>query len=251
MTARGRFPGDTSRYAVTITRDAALLEEVQRLRYRVFGDEFGAVLPGREGVDADRFYPFCDHLVVRDVLSGVPVGTYRVLSPDAAREAGGYYTEQEFDLGSLATLRPGLAELGRTCVDPAPRAGPVMLLMCSALARFAIDRGYRHLIGCASLGIGQGAAASHAIFRRLAADGLAPEGLRVAPRNPLPSPEPTGTMPAAPEVPSLVRGYLTLGAWVCGEPSWDANFACADIPMLLDLERLDPRFVRHFLARSA
>lgn len=251
MTARDRFPGDTSRYSVTITRDAALLEEVQRLRYRVFGDELGAVLKGREGVDADRFDPFCDHLVVRDVLSGVPVGTYRILGPDAASAAGGYYTEQEFDLGRLGALRPGLAELGRTCVDPAHRSGPVMLLMWSALARFALDQGYRHLIGCASLGIGQGPAASRAIFRRLAADGLAPEVLRVAPHHPLPSAEPLDTVTVTPEVPPLVRGYLTLGAWVCGEPAWDPHFACADVPMLLDLERLDPRFVRHFLARSA
>jgi putative hemolysin len=250
MTARGRFPGDASRYAVTLTREPTLLEDIQRLRYRVFSDELGASLAGPQGRDADEFDPHCDHLVVRDVLTGEPVGTYRILAPEAACRAGGYYAEREFDLTPLQALRPGLAELGRTCVHPEHRSGPVMLLMWSALARLALDRGYLHLIGCASLGLGQGIDAAHAAFRQLAADGLGPEALRVSPRNPLPPP--TGAPVAALKtVPPLVRGYLTLGAWVCGEPAWDPEFGCADVPMLLDLNRLDQRFVRHFLARSA
>lgn len=250
MTARARIAGDTSRYAVTITREPALLEEVQRLRYRVFGDELGATLAGPEGHDADAYDPHCDHLVVRDVLSGEPVGTYRILPPEAARRLGGYYAEREFDLGRLANLRPALAELGRTCVHPSHRAGSVMLLMWSALARLAIDRGYRHLIGCASLGLGQGLDAAHAAYRRLAADGLGPEPLRVSPRRPMPPPT-EAIDPGMRTVPPLVRGYLSLGAWVCGEPAWDPEFGCADVPMLLDLDRLDQRFVRHFLARPA
>lgn len=251
MTARARFPGDTSRFAVTIARDRAAVEEAQRLRYRVFAGELGARLaPGVHGLDEDEFDRHCDHLVVRDVVSGAAVGTYRILPPEAARRTGGYYSEREFDLGRLAPLRGRMAEVGRTCVDPAHRSGVVMLLMWSALAKYAIDNGHAHLIGCASIGLGEGGRSAASVFRRIAADGLGPEAYRVFPRCPLPLDEPIETTPAAP-VPPLVKGYLGLGAWVCGEPAWDRDFLCADVPMLLALDRLDARFARHFLNRAA
>jgi len=250
MTARGRFPGDGSRFAVTIARDRAAVEEAQRLRYRVFGEELGARLASaHRGLDEDLFDRHGEHLLVRDVVTGATVGTYRILTPEAAADTGGYYSEGEFDLAPLAPLRARMMEVGRTCVDPAHRAGTVMLLMWSALARFARDTGCEHLIGCASLGLGDGGAGAASVYRRIAADGLAPEAYRVRPRIafPLHEFEPGGPAP----VPPLVKAYLNLGAWVCGQPAWDRDFGCADIPMLLSLDRLDARFARHFLQRVA
>ena len=49
-------------------------------------------------------------------------------------------------------------------------------------------------------------------------------------------------------LPALLRGYLRLGAWVCGEPAHDPDFDCADLYVLLSLERTDPRYLRHFLS---
>jgi len=250
MTARARFAGDNSRFAVTIARDRGAIEEAQRLRYRVFGEELGARLASRDrGIDEDEFDRHCDHLVVRDVLSGRAVGTYRILAPESAREIGGYYSEREFDLGRLAPLRDRMAEVGRTCVDPAHRSGVVMLLMWSALARYMIDSGHHYVIGCASIGLGEGARSAAGVLRRIAADGMGPERYRVFPRLALP-PESDETGGPAP-VPPLVRGYLSLGAWVCGDPAWDRDFDCADLPMLLALDRLDARFARHFVDRAA
>jgi len=250
MTARARFPGDTSRFAITIARDRRAVEEAQRLRYRVFGEELGARLAsGDRGIDEDEFDRHCDHLVARDVLSGEAVGTYRILPPEAARATGGYYSEREFDLGRLAPLRDRMAEVGRTCVDPAYRSTVVMLLLWSALAKYMIDSGHHYLIGCASIGLGEGARSAAALYRRIAADGLGPEAYRVFPRVPLPLDRHEDGGPAP--VPPLVKGYLGLGAWVCGDPAWDRDFNCADLPMLLALDRLDARFARHFLNRAA
>lgn len=250
MTARPRFAAEASRYVVTFAREGALVEEAQRLRHRVFAREFGARVAGAaEGIDADRYDAFCDHLVVREVVTGRAVGTYRVLPPQEAARAGGYYSENEFDFTRLQSLRPRMAEVGRTCVDPAHRSGVVMLLLWSALARHALDRGYEHLVGSASVGLGQGGHSAASIYRRIARDGLAPERLRVVPRRPLPLDriEPEGAAP----VPPLLRSYLGLGAWVCGEPAWDPDFGCADVPVLLAMDRLDARFARHALGRAA
>ena len=83
----------------------------QKLRYQVFAEEMGARLSTRTpGVDRDIYDPFCEHLIVRDEEAGQVVGTYRILSPDAARRVGGYYSENEFDLTRLQHLRPRLVE---------------------------------------------------------------------------------------------------------------------------------------------
>ncbi len=46
------------------------------------------------------------------------------------------------------------------------------------------------------------------------------------------------------------KGYLRLGAWVCGAPAYDPDFACADFYILLSLDRIDPRYMRHFLGET-
>jgi putative hemolysin len=142
-----------------------------------------------------------------------------------------------------------MAELGRTCVDAASRSGTVMLLMWSALAKYMADSGHHHLIGCASIGLGEGARGAANVFRRLAAAAMGPEEYRVFPRVPLPlDRHETGVHVP---VPPLVKGYIGLGARVCGEPAWDSDFNCADVPLLLDLERLDARFSRRSRGQAA
>src|SRR5262245_23431000 len=104
----------------------------QRLRFRVFADELGARLPDAHlGIDRDRFDPYCEHLIVRDVVAGESVGTYRILSHEQARRVGGFYSETEFHLTRVLGLR-GLVELGRACVDPRHRNGTVLAFLWSA-----------------------------------------------------------------------------------------------------------------------
>src|SRR5450755_3891852 len=120
------------------------LRRVQRLRYQVFAGEMGARLQCVAGTppghDADRFVHFFALLLVRPIFpdeeSHEVVGTYRVLTPDAARRAGGFYSETEFDLAALAPIRSRMAELGRSCIHPAWRTGGTILALWSALGDF-------------------------------------------------------------------------------------------------------------------
>ena len=48
-------------------------------------------------------------------------------------------------------------------------------------------------------------------------------------------------------LPPLLRGYLRLGSWVCGEPAYDPDFRTADFYVLFSMDRMDPRYRRHFL----
>jgi putative hemolysin len=48
------------------------------------------------------------------------------------------------------------------------------------------------------------------------------------------------------EIPPLIRGYLRVGARVCGEPAWDPDFNSADFPVWLSLDSVGTRYARHF-----
>ena len=50
-----------------------------------------------------------------------------------------------------------------------------------------------------------------------------------------------------PSAPPLRKCYLRLGAWVCSEPAWDPDFDSADFFVLLPIERMGPRYAKHFL----
>jgi len=98
------------RLSCDLARTQSEMEEAQRIRFKVFGEEMGAKLPSAaSGLDVDRFDMFCEHLLVRDHGNNKVVGTYRILPPEQARKAGGYYSETEFDMTRLAHLREIMA----------------------------------------------------------------------------------------------------------------------------------------------
>lgn len=227
--------------------DSEILE-AQKLRYRVFADEMGARLPTRTpGVDRDHFDPYCQHLIVRDEDQGRIVGTYRIITPEAARR-GGYYSETEFDLTRFHHLRPSLVELGRSCIDADYRTGAVITLLWAGLARFMLENGYQYLMGCASIGMGDGGHNAANIFHALGEHMASPE-YHVFPRHPLPVAALANNAPV--EIPPLLKGYLRAGAQVCGAPAWDPDFNTADLLILLPMSRIDPRYARHFVERQS
>jgi len=240
-------PALTTRWA----RDEADVRRAQRLRHRVFVEEMGArITPPRgtpAGLDADLFDPFCEHLLVQagGADDAPVVGTYRVLTPEAARRAGGYYSETEFDLTRLRPLRSGLVELGRSCVHPEWRDGATILLLWSALADFMARNGWATMIGCASVGMRDGGHGAADLWRQLEPTHMAGVEHRVRARLPLPVDALATGRPTA--VPPLLKGYLRCGAKLLGPPAWDPDFGTADLPLMMRMPDLPARYRRHFL----
>lgn len=238
-----------SSFEVTLARDAADVEAAQRLRYRVFAHEMGARLASAaRGLDADRFDARCDHLLVRDRRSGRVIGTYRLLPPERAA-AGGWYCAGEFDVQALAAHRAGIVEIGRACVAAEHRTGTVIALLWGGVMRYVQARGARVLIGCASLGTGDGGHVAASICRRLLRDRLAPADWQVRPRHAF-ALEGWREIADAP-LPALLKGYLRLGAEVCGPPAWDPAFRTADLLVRLEMSRANPRYVDRLLRSAA
>ncbi|MFE7839941.1 GNAT family N-acetyltransferase [Streptomyces sp. NPDC057474] len=236
-----------TRYTVTLARSEEDVRAAQRLRHDVFAGEMGALLASPQpGLDVDPFDAYCDHLLVRDTLTGQVVGTYRLLPPERAAVAGRLYSEGEFDLGPLDAIRPSLVEVGRSCVHPDHRDGAVISLIWAGIARYMVQGGHEWLAGCCSIPLADGGALAAGTWDRVRAKNLAPEEFRVRPLLPwVPKGEASQDRT---ELPPLLRGYLRLGAWVCGEPAHDPDFGVADMYVLLSMRRVNARYLRHFLS---
>ncbi|MGQ0810109.1 MAG: GNAT family N-acetyltransferase, partial [Nitrospiraceae bacterium] len=225
------------------------VREAQRLRYRVFVEECGARIssPG-ESLDQDLFDSYCDHLLVRDGRTDEVVGTYRILPASQARKVGGFYSETEFDLTKLRPLFPKLAEVGRSCIHPDYRRGGVISLLWSGLAQYMMEKNYEFLMGCASINLADGGTTATEVYVSLSKKCLSPDAWRVFPLCPFPM-RPMCLI-GQPMLPPLVKGYVRLGAYVCGEPAWDRQFNTADLLMLLPIARMDQRYARHFMGNG-
>lgn len=222
------------------------LEAIQRLRFQVFTEEMNAVFPdAAEGLDADHYDPWCEHLMVKEARTGRVVGTYRFLVPANVIKAGGYYSESEFDISSLHAYRDDMAEVGRSCIHAHYRNGSVIMLLWSGIATLVKQHGLRYVLGCASVSLRDDGVTAAEVWRS-ACKSLAanPDVPRVIPRHRYPVERLDSELPA--RVPPLIKGYLKLGATICGEPAWDPDFNTADFPVLLDMTRMDDRYRRHF-----
>jgi putative hemolysin len=234
------------------------------------GSGSGSGVAAGEPVDGDRFDDFCEHLVVLTDPGDEVVGTYRLLGPGGAAAAGALYSDGEFELGALAGLRSALVETGRSCVHPDHRGGTVMSLLWAGIGRYLLASRCVWLAGCASVPLADGGTLAAGVRELVTARHAAPAPYRVRPRRPWPPGPSVGAGPSAGagpsvgagpsagagspaietapvRVPALLRGYLRLGAWVCGEPAHDPDFGTADFFVLLDVRRVQPRYLRFFL----
>jgi putative hemolysin len=254
VAVQGTAPG---KIQVGWARHQDEVRQAQRLRYQVFALEMGATLPSTvPGHDIDLFDDFCEHLLVRDEASQEVIGTYRVLTPTQAKRVGSTYSDTEFDLTRLRALRERMVELGRSCVHAEHRHGGVILALWGALAEFMARNQLDTMIGCASIPMqhsghpeyGSGHAAA-SIWRQVRQSHLAPIEYHVTPRLALPVEQLDDSLDVEP--PALIKGYLRLGARVLGAPAWDPDFNSADLPMMMRIADLPPRYRKHFSAREA
>lgn len=232
-------------FEIKITREPADIEEAQRLRFEIFNLEMqkGLAASYERGLDIDRFDDYCEHLIVRDRSSNEIVGTYRLMLGSQARTSIGFYSEQEFNLERIKRLDGELLELGRTCARKDFRDKALIPLMWETIVGYVRQHGVRYIFGCGSLYTTEASAVSR-YFALLRRKYYAPRRYRV---DPLPDKVFAGVDPALrcedeaalfQRLPSLIKGYLRVGAWVCGPPALDREFGTTDFFLLLDFSKL-------------
>lgn len=217
-----------------------------RLRFLVFNLEMNEGLESayEDGYDKDRYDDVCDHLLVEEKTTGAIVGTYRLQMGDVAARGFGYYSEQEFCFTPYEAMRNQIVELGRACIHRDHRSSEVLHLLWRGIARYALVKGGRYMMGCCSLN-SLDPEMGHAVYASLKDFTVEPE-LRTVPTPAYVMPAPKGQIHEQ-RAPKLLRAYLAIGAKICGEPAIDREFRTIDFLTLLDLQTLHPRVAARFL----
>jgi putative hemolysin len=238
------------RFVVKLATKREEIESVYRLRFKVFNQELREGLSESyiTGMDQDAYDDYCDHLIVIDTESEMVVGTYRMLPGAVAENSIGYYSETEFDLASIRSLPGTKLELGRSCVHRNFRNASVIGLLWRGIASYVDKYDIRHLFGCASLHSSNPAEIS-VVYSYLHRFHRADGRYQVQPLRRL---NDVQILPfsdreeAFSSMSPLMKGYLRLGAQICGEPAYDPVFGTTDFLVLLDTEKLLDRYQRRF-----
>jgi putative hemolysin len=244
---------------VRLARDAAEVAAAQRLRYKVFYEEYAAKADADTAAsrrDADAFDSVTDHLIVVD--ESVPdteeqiVGTYRLLRREMAEKHGAFYTSSEYDISPLLKRTDlTLLELGRSCVLADYRTRPVLQLLWQGITDYMLDHNIDLMFGCASLH-GTDVQALSRQLSYLYHFHLAPEDLRpralngqyvdmnLLPRDQL---DPKRDFVA---LPPLIKGYLRLGAGIGDGAVVDSQFDTTDVCIVLPMREVSSRYRKHY-----
>jgi len=237
---------ETSLFRVSLAQTPDDLAECQRLRYLVFNLELGEGLSisERDGLDIDPFDSFCDHLMVRDLESGMLVGTYRLQTGETAKKNLGYYGNQIFDFSVYDPIRKEMLELGRACVHVDFRNIMVLHALWKGIAVYATRMAARYLVGCSSIS-SQDESYGAAMYESLKDKYLVEPALCTMPQ-PGYECRSTGQSVEISRPPRLFRAYLDISARVCGPPAIDREFKTIDFLTLVDLQRLPDRVLTRF-----
>lgn len=236
------------------TRLATSLEDIraaQRLRYEVFVAELGGdgvMVDHNARLEQDAFDDHAEHLLLLDHTRAPDpvVGVYRLMMAPEAKQAGGWYTANEYELTPLLTTGRKVLELGRSCLHSDYRGGVGMMFLWQALADLVLTREVEILFGVASFH-GTDLEALAAPLSLLHQRHLAPSQLRPIAR--APHAVDMNRLPAAQidrpaalrAVPSLIKAYLRLGGCV-GAGAWvDHRFNTTDVCLVLDIDNLSEK----------
>ena len=265
----GRISGDPlgrlGHMDVRLATTAKEIRKAQKLRYRVFYQEGGAIpdtktLLARRDVDA--FDIICDHLLVIDNTpdpNNNPfhkppvVGTYRLLRQDMAQRHGGFYTAGEFDIDGLLARHTDrrFLELGRSCVLPPYRNKRTVELLWHGIWSYVRQNRFDVMLGCASLeGTNPDDLALQLSFLHHFA--RAPDDWRASAlsrryvdMNRIPK-DKIDAKAALRALPPLLKGYLRLGAFVGDGAVIDRQFGTTDVLVVLPVSAITARYIDHF-----
>jgi putative hemolysin len=251
---------ETKHFMVKLAENHEEIERAQRLRYEVFNLEQGRGLANAEryGIDFDEFDEYCLHLLVLKKDSDRVIGTYRAHLGSVANSAKGFYSSREYEIKGLYGIADKCLELGRTCVSPEYRTGAAVGLLWSAISELLVRADLAYMLGCVSLEE-TSPKIGWAIYEYLRQAHLVSEEFRVIPRPGFRLERPpdheikrilSNKTAFKKNIPPLFKGYLRLGACICGEPALDREFGTIDFFVLVEVSKIPQRYTRHFNYRK-
>ena len=247
---------DFDAISVRLAENDQEVEAAQRLRYKIFYEEYNAMASKEMAAqrrDFDEYDEYADHLIVinhsgpKDQI----VGTYRLLLRDAASRIGQFYSASEYDMSPLLDSGSSLLELGRSCVLPEYRMRPVLQLLWQGIADYISEHDIELMFGCASLhstdikSISKPLSYLH--HYHLAPEKLRPRALkgRYINMNIIPQ-EDIDARRVFSELPPLLKGYLRAGSCVGDGAVIDEQFNTTDVFIVIQTHLIADRYRQHY-----
>lgn len=247
-----RLNFEMGRYAIKTAESYAELKECFRLRNEVFNIEFRDL---DKGYDIDRFDSVFDHLIIIDQKTQTIAGTYRLNCLENLKSS---YTALEFNLSSLLRHSGPHLELGRACIHKDHRSGVVIALLWRGIAEYMKLSNAQMLFGCSSVKIDNPREAA-LLYHYLYLKGHIKPQFFSRPQRKFLMPDFEAWLEyfkksfseahheeAQKLIPSLLKSYLKLGAYVAGEPAFDEDFNCIDFLTVMTRDSLDGALVKKY-----
>ncbi len=235
------------RYDVRLAESDSQIHAAQNLRYEVLFKESGGKVT-KEMLNSEREEDEWDaiayHVVVLDTRDGDKVvGTVRLVSSDALNDGQLFYTEHAFDLDALRSHYKSVLELSRACVSSEGRGGAILMLMWKFTMQFIEQNKFDALFGCASFS-GTDYTKHTEILSYLYAKHLASSD-----RMPIPKPSvqsvairdfsvTPGKGKERGRVPTMLRGYLKIGARISDHAIIDPVFNTTFVAIYVDASEM-------------
>lgn len=234
-------------YDVRLAQSEAEIHAAQNLRYEVLFKESGGRVT-RDMLNTEREEDEWDqiayHVVVTDKrLDNKVVGTIRLVSNTALEKNQAFYTEHAFDLSALFAAYAKTLELSRACVSSEGRGGAILMLLWKFTMQFIEQNNYDVLFGCASFKGTEYSEhteiLSYLYDKHLASDELMPiakpEVQSIAIEDFLKTP---GKGKDRGKVPTMLRGYLKVGAKISDHAIIDPIFNTTFVVIYVDVKRM-------------
>ncbi|HQP91748.1 MAG TPA: GNAT family N-acyltransferase [Candidatus Omnitrophota bacterium] len=242
-----------SDFLVKLAENRGDIESAQRLRYEVFNLELKCgKTSDSKGLDVDSFDEICDHVLIIDKKSGRTIGTYRLLLRSKLGSKGSFYSEGEFDLGNIRSIKGEILEMGRSCVHKDFRSSSILLLLWQRILSYVEDHHVNYIIGVPSV-YSKESMEINPVYSLMKKSYYSNDRFRVYPLKECRVPGLDGSFSLDGQekkvflkLPSLIRSYIKIGALVCGEPALDHVFGTADFFMLLEVEKMADSYLRRF-----
>ena len=249
-----------NRFEVRFAETSAEVKRSQELRYKVFIEEMGGRPCERNSepfLEKDEFDDQCRHLILIDhkktgkKVSQKIIGVIRLILGSEAKVRLGFCSSREYDLNLLVSSGKECLELGRTCIDKSYRNGLALHYLWKGLGSYTKANGVKFMFGLASFPGNDVKKISMALSfineKYLAPPEIRPKALKsgfidmaIIPRGEINRSE------ALLQMPSLLKGYLRLGARV-GEGAFiDRELNTIDVCIIIDLNKMLDKYKDYY-----
>lgn len=238
---------------VRLASSPSEIEEAQKLRYKVFYEEYGAKASSemkKQKKDCDDFDDITDHLIVLNEHQKI-VGTYRLLRQEIAEKHGRFYSDNEYDVSKLIKSGQSLLELGRSCVLAEYRTQPVLNSLWKGIADYITNHDIDLLFGCASFR-GTDVSAIEAQLSYLHHYHATDE--KISPRAlshlyvdmNIVQKEEIDERRVFASLPPLIKGYIRLGATIGDGAVIDEQFNTIDVCIVVQTSLMTERYRKYY-----